>query len=292
VTFPANHRQAVVLLVFCALCWSIAGVFTRLLERAEGFEITFWRSLFCAICVVIALRLRGQTRPWQVMRAMGTAGFVSGIMWAVMFTCFMVALTLTSVANAALVVSLSPLMAAVLAWSVLGERIRLITWLSIGLALGGMAWMMREGVSSQGLAGMVVALGVPLAAAINLVVLKRMHATVDLAPAVLSGALMCCAVTLPLAWPLSASAWDLGILALLGFVQLGIPCMLMVGAARHLAPHEIALICLLEVLLGPIWAWIGAGEAMSRATIEGGLVVLGALAVNAWFDRTPRPNAT
>jgi len=44
------------------------------------------------------------------------------------------------------------------------------------------------------------------------------------------------------------------------------------------------------VLLGPIWAWIGAGEAMGRATIEGGLVVLGALAINAWFDRAPRPS--
>ena len=290
-TFPANHRQAVLLLIVCSVCWSIAGVFTRLLESAERFEITFWRSLFCAVCVLMAMRLRGQHRPWQVIRGMGTAGLVSGLMWAVMFTCFMIALTLTSVANAALVSSLSPLMTALLAWLVLGERVPAITWISIVLALGGIVWMVSDGVSAQGVAGMVVALGVPLAAAINLVVLKRMHATIDLAPAVLTGALICCAVTLPIAWPLAATPNDLAILALLGFVQLGIPCMLMIGAVRHLAPHEIALICLLEVVLGPIWAWIGAGEAMGRTTIEGGIAVLGALALNAWLDRSPRPGA-
>ncbi len=110
----------------------------------------------------------------------------------------------------------------------------------------------------------------PVAAAINLVTLRRMRAPVDLAPAVLIGALFSCVATLPLIWPASISAHDLRILALLGVVQLALPCMLMVRAARHLAPQEIALIALLEVVLGPIWAWLGAGEAIPVATMQGG----------------------
>jgi len=59
-----------------------------------------------------------------------------------------------------------------------------------------------------------------------------------------------------------------------------VPCMLMVRAAHHLAPHEIALLGLLEVVLGPIWVWIGVGEAPSASTLQGGALVLFALLLN------------
>lgn len=292
-TSRSDHRRAIALLCFCAVCWSIAGVFVRQLDAADGFGITFWRSLFCMAAVLVALVWQQGRRALQPLRAMGLPGLISGAMWAVMFTCFSVALTFTSTANTLLVSSLSPLFAALLAWIVLGERIRAGTWASIALALGGIWWMVRAGVSADGAIGMAIALGVPLAAAINLVTLRRMHARVDLAPAVLLGALISCIATLPLAWPLAPTAHDLAILALLGTVQLALPCMLMVRAAKHLAPQEIALIALLEVVLGPIWAWLGAGEAIPAATAQGGAVVLAALAVDAWrgylLGPAPRP---
>ncbi len=133
---------------------------------------------------------------------------------------------------------------------------------------------------------MAIALCVPLAASVQFVVLKRLQAQVDLAPAVLLGALLSCAITLALAWPMRFPGDDLPILMVLGSVQLAIPCFLLVRAVGPLAPHEIALIALLEVVLGPIWAWLWAGEAVSAATLQGGLVVLGALVVNALFGRS------
>lgn len=279
-TRPRTHAGAVALLAFCALCWSIAGVFTRLLERAEGFEITFWRSFFCLVGVLGALAWTEGGRPWRPVRAMGWQGLVSGAMWAVMFICFMLALTRTSVANTMLVSSLTPLLSALLARAVLGEPIGRSTAVAIAAALAGIWWMVRDGVSAEGLSGMLIALGVPCAAAINLVILRRSRTRIDLAPAVVIGAAISCVATLPLALPFEASARDLTILALLGLVQLALPCMLMVRAARHLSAHEIALVSLLEVVLAPLWAWLGAGEAMGAATIQGGLMVIAALAVN------------
>jgi drug/metabolite transporter (DMT)-like permease len=278
--WPRTHGGAVLLLAFCAVCWSIAGVFTRLLDRAEGFEITFWRSLFCLAGVLVALAWTERGRPWRPIVAMGWPGLVSGVMWAVMFICFMLALTRTSVANVMLVTSLTPLLAALLGRIVLKERIERSTAFAIAAALGGIWWMVRDGISAEGLSGMLIALGVPTAAATNLVLLRRARAQVDLAPAVLIGAVISCVITLPLALPMEASPGDLGILALLGLVQLALPCMLMVRAARLLSAQEIALICLLEVVLGPIWAWLGAGEAMGAATVQGGVIVVTALVVN------------
>ena len=69
-------------------------------------------------------------------------------------------------------------------------------------------------------------------------------------------------------------------LGFLGVFQLGLPCMLLVIASRTLPAPQIALLGLLEVVLGPLWAWLGAGEAPGAETLAGGAIVLAALAAN------------
>lgn len=281
-TTPAQHRRAVLTLVLCTLLWSIAGVFTRHLEAARSFEVTFWRSFFAAAFVLVALAWQNGRAWWRPVVQAGRAGLVSGAMWAVMFTCFMLALTMTTVANTLVVMAISPLLAALLAWVVLKEPVAGRTWLAIGGAGLGIVWMVAGGLGGGegALAGMAVAFGVPVASAINIVTLKKSGARVDLRPAVLLGAVLSCAATFALAFPFRASGHDLAILALLGVLQLGLPCMLMVAAARHLQSHEVALLALLEVIFGPIWAWLGAGERPDTATLQGGAVVLVALVAN------------
>ncbi|MEN9761605.1 MAG: hypothetical protein RI906_1431 [Pseudomonadota bacterium] len=257
---------------------------TRHVTDVEGMELTFWRSFFCALTLLPILALHERGNPLRPVLAMGWTGLASGLMWAVMFTCFMIAIARTSVANVLLVVGLAPFLAAVAAWLVLRERIGRTTWVAIALAALGVWWMVREGVSTDGLQGMLIALGVPLASATNLVMLRKMGAKLDLAPAVLVGALLSCAISLPFAWPFNAGAYDLLLLAILGAFQLALPCWLMVGAANRLAPHEVALIALLEVVLGPLWTWLGAGEALPMATLQGGVVIIAALVGNAMLQ--------
>jgi drug/metabolite transporter (DMT)-like permease len=283
----STHARAIALMIVAATLWSIAGVITRHLSpvmQAEGrFEITFWRSLFAALTVagyLLLVRREGLRPIW----ATGWPGLISGSMWAVMFIFFMLALTLTTVANTLLVMSIGPLVTALLSWLVLRLPIPGRTWLAIGAATVGMAWMFARGGGAlpggSHVAGMLVALAVPLAAAVNLVLLQKTKARVDLVPAVFLGGAISAAIMLPLALPFQAAPRDIALLAVLGFFQLGLPCMLMVVAARHLSAPEISLLALLEVVLGPLWAWLGAGEVPAAATVTGGLLVLGALVAN------------
>jgi drug/metabolite transporter (DMT)-like permease len=143
------------------------------------------------------------------------------------------------------------------------------------------------GGQTRHLLGTAVALAVPVAAATNWTLLQHLRqrhsqgqSTPDMLPAVLLGALLSAALTLPLALPLQASPHDLGLLALLGTVQLAIPCLLAVAAAKVLPAPEIALLALLEVIFGVLWAWWGAGEAPTGAVLGGGGLVLAALAAN------------
>lgn len=283
-----THRKAVWVMVAAALMWSIAGVVSRHLEAARSFEVTFWRSAFNALALVLLLSwLRGPKVLWQSLRTGGRALWVSGLCWSVMFTAFMVALTLTSVANVLVTMSIGPLFTALLARAWLGHRLAQRTWAAIALAGVGIAWMYGHEVSAgdpRHLLGMAVALAVPVAAAINWTLLQKLKGQVgggaDMLPAVLLGALISAIVTLPLSMPFSASGNDIGLLALLGVVQLAIPCLMAVAVARVLPGPEISLLALLEVVFGVAWAWLGANEAPSTAVLTGGALVLLALAGN------------
>jgi drug/metabolite transporter (DMT)-like permease len=278
-----SHRHAVFLMICAATLWSIAGVFTRQLDAARGFEVTFWRSMFAALFVAGALLWQKKGNAIAGVRAVGKLGVLSGAMWSVMFCCFMIALTMTTVANTLIVMSISPLLTAFFAWLFLRQAIALRTWLSIAAAFVGMIWMFASGLSTMGgshLAGMAVALGVPIAASVNVITLKKAGQSIDLIPAVLIGGVLSALLMLPLSWPFQASLHDIAILATLGFFQLGLPCMIMVAASKSLSAPEISLLALLEVLLGPLWTWLGAGEVPAHATLVGGAVVLAALVFN------------
>jgi drug/metabolite transporter (DMT)-like permease len=279
-----SHRRAVFLMCAAAALWSIAGVLTRQLEQARGFEITFWRSVFAGLFVALALGAQQGARGAAAsVRKVGRWGAVSDLMWCVMFCCFMIALTLTTVANTLIVMSTSPLLTALLARLVLRHAIAPRTWLAITAAAAGIVWMFAGGmakVDARQLAGMTIAMGVPIAASINVVALKKAGQGVDLIPAVFIGAVFSIVLMAPLMWPAQASPHDLAILALLGVVQLGFPCMLMVAASHGLTAPEIGLLGLIEVLLGPVWAWLGAGEVPAQSTLTGGAVVLAALVAN------------
>ena len=279
-------------MVAVTLLWSMAGVVTRHLEAARAFEVTFWRSAFNALALAAALAALRGPRLWRDLWRAPWPLWVSGLCWSVMFTAFMVAITLTMVANVLVTLAVAPLLTALLARLLLGHRLPARTWLAIAAAGAGMGWMFHEGASahSGALLGMGVAFAVPLAAALNWTVLQHVSraeraggARTDMLPAVLVGAVISALLTLPAATPLRASPHDLGLLALLGVVQLAIPCLLAMRVARVLPAPEVALLALLEVVFGVLWAWLGAGEAPSTATLAGGTVVLVALGLNEWF---------
>jgi drug/metabolite transporter (DMT)-like permease len=280
-----THGRAVAAMVAVTLMWSIAGVVTRWLDGTAPFEMTFWRSAANAVALVVLLSLlRGPATLWRALREGGRALWLSAVCWCTMFTAFMLALTLTTVANVLVTMALAPLFTALAARFALGHKLAARTWVAIVLAGAGIAWMYgHELQGGRHLLGTLVALAVPIAAAVNWTLIQSLRGQADapdMLPAVLLGALLSSTIMLPLAWPLSASAHDIGLLSMLGLVQLAIPCLISVTVARVLSAPEISLLALLEVLFGVAWVWLGANEAPSVAVLGGGALVLIALAGN------------
>jgi drug/metabolite transporter (DMT)-like permease len=288
-----THSRAVLLMIAITLMWSIAGVVTRHLESAKSFEVTFWRSLFTLLSLLVILPLFQGRAVFTKIRHAGPYLWISGVCWSIMFTAFMVALTMSSVANVLVTMAVGPFITALMAWVFIGHRIPMRTWVAIGVAGAGIVWMhgSQVGAGPGQLAGMLVALLVPLAAAVNWTVVQRSQTQgqkIDLVPAVLVGAFISALTTLPLAFPFAATAHDLGLLALLGLVQLAIPCVLSVICASVLKAPEISLLALLEIIFGILLAWVGAGEVPAASVLTGGTLVIGALVANellGWRQR-------
>ena len=321
-----THTQAVFLMLAVTLMWSIAGVVSRQLESAARFEVTFWRSAFTALSLLVILpvwrrvdRAQGRLvdeiasssalrvwlkRHWGLIPE-SSAFWISGVCWSVMFTAFMLALTFTSVANVLIIMSIGPLLTALVARIFIGQKLAVRTWLAIVAAGAGIAYMYgsqfvqaltHPEIDTGGLVlGSLTALCVPIAAAINWTVVQRSQThgeKIDLVPSVLLGAVISSLFTLPLALPFAATAADVAWLAMLGLVQLAIPCALSVVCARVLKAPEVSLLALLEVIFGILLAWIWANEVPGDEVLRGGSLVIGALVINellGWRSRAGSP---
>lgn len=285
-TVKLTHNKAVLLMLAVTLMWSTAGVVTRHLEHAQKFEVTFWRSAFMVLCLLGILPVVQGRNVFKRMRHGGIALWFSGLCWCGMFTFFMLAIMLTTVANVLVTMSLAPLFTALAARLFIGHHIPLRTWVAIVVAGMGIVYMygsqLGQGAS---LVGTLLALCVPISGAANWTVTQHAHAQghdVDLMPAILIGGVFSVLITLPLAWPFQASNHDLGLLFGLGLVQLAIPCVLVVICAKVLKAPEVALLGLLEVIFGILLAWVGAGEVPGHDVLVGGTLVIGALVANEW----------
>jgi drug/metabolite transporter (DMT)-like permease len=284
-----THRRALLVMLAVTLLWSIAGVVSRHLEAARSFEVTFWRSAACAVALagILSWQRGGARALWRGIRQGGALMWWSGLCWSVMFTAFMMALTLTTVANVLITMALAPLFTALISRVWLGHRLAPRTWVAIMVAGAGIAWMFGSQLSGEGapLLGTLVALTVPIGGA-TMWTLAQYNAhrhpdeRADMLPAVLIGAVISSLLTLPPAWPMQGTLRDVGLLSMLGVIQLAVPCLLAVAAGKVLKAPEASLLGLLEIIFGVTWTWLGTAESPTPAVLGGGALVIGALAGN------------
>ncbi len=271
------------------ICWSLSGIIVRNTSVSNNWEVVFWRSCFSFLFLAGWLSLTHGRVVIPELRRVGWIGLASGALFATMITFFLLALTLTTVANTQAIVCLAPFTGALAGWVLLRERLPMRTCVAMAFAMVGVTLMFVESLGTGRMLGNVVALLVPLAYGVNVAILRKSHAQADMVMAVLIGSFISALVTLPLAWPFQASSHDLALLAFMGVGQLAIGCILFVRATPHLTAAETSLIGLLESLLAPLWVWVGVGERPSSIALVGGLIVIGSLLLNEVFALRRKP---
>lgn len=277
-----SRTKGLVLIVLSNLCFSTGGVIVRsVAEPPDGFEVVMWRSVAMAAAIAALLLASHGADVARQMRAVGLAGVLSASFLALTFFAYILSVMHTTVANTTVTMSLAPFFTAIAGLLFLGEQVPRRAWLAMALAAIGLATMVLDSLSGDGMFGILLALGVPLGVAGNVVVNRRLGQHVDLLPTVFVAGVISIAIALPLALPLSASPRDIGVILLMGVVQLAGGCTFLTLAMRHLSAAEVGLYMLLETGFGPLWVWLAHGERPANLALIGGAIIVAALVLNA-----------
>lgn len=273
---------AVLLLATSALIFSTGGLFIRELDHPRAWQTVFWRSLAACISLALLIIWRERSNPLRAVVRIGRPGWAVGAAFCASSIGMVVALTKTSVAIVLVIFALSPLAAAVMAWILIGERVRNYTWMAIGITVAGVAFMVSGPGAGGSTSGALIALVIPLAFGYGTVMIRR-HSEIAMAPAMLLSAAISSVISLPFAHPFDISRHDLLLLLAFGFAQLGIGLTLFsIGAARAPAT-DVALLSMLEPIMGPIWVWIFVSEYPGVPALIGGSTVFVALAAHTVY---------
>ena len=281
-----------VLVITAGICWSFAGLVIRLTENVSEWQILFYRSVFLVVTLLTYIALKNQGGVLRAFSQAGRSAGVAGMFLSVGFAFWIFAITHTTVANALFVLSSSSFIAAFLGRVVLKESVRLSTWIYMGAAAGGVAIMVIEAIGVGTLLGNLFALGAATSFAVFAVALRR-ERNIDMTPAVcwagiwamLIGATMIMLDNLTF----SISLHDVLLCASLGVFQVGLGLILFTAGSRYIPTAELVLLSLTEVVLGPVWVWVGIHEIPTLYTLAGGLIVLGAIASQAIHGAKRRP---
>jgi drug/metabolite transporter (DMT)-like permease len=283
----AQVRRGRLFVALAAVAWSTAGILQRELSVDVATQLA-GRAFFAVLALLAYIAVAERGALGRAFRAVGRAGLAVAGLMAIASASFIVALNHSTVANILFMQALAPVLAAVLGMAV-GEKVLPRTWIAMAVALAGVA-VMVGGPSRPSALGLGLSLLMTTSFAATLVITRHKR-EVSMAPATCLSQVIVLVIAAPLADPGSATPRDLALMIALGVGQIGLGLVFLTIGARLIPAAEVALITLLEVVLGPLWVWIFLNERPGAATLVGGAIVLGAVAIQAGSDTEPQPLA-
>ncbi len=275
----SQHLRGVLITALGVLIISPDGLLTRLIQT-DHWTLIFWRTLLLSFGMCLLANMVYPKDTWQRYKTVGKAGLMMAVLFSLGTVSFITAITHTSVANTLIILSTTPLSAALIGLVFFREKIILRTWCAIALVAIGV-YVISSDSDSHGATlygDMAAMLGAFFLAAGFTVVRRRPQVSVF--PAISISGMLTAIAVFPLAQPLSITQQDLGYLLIMGVYMLPLGTALMFIGPKYVPASEVGLMLLLESVLGPTWVWLALDEVPGRATLVGGGIILSTLAIN------------
>lgn len=271
-----DHLKGLLITSLGVLCLVPDSLFVRLIE-AEALAIAFWRGLVAGLLIALFVVARMGPRAFGEVLRGGWHSYAYILLFGISAPGFVLAISLTSVANVVFILASMPVFAAVFSRIALGEVITArMVWTMLGVFVG-LAILILGSKDNEvtSLAGDLVALGVSacFAAALTTVRAARARSMLPAVPIAFAGAALVIALFVDVMAPFAAF-WPL-LLAHGAFIA--VASGLMVLGPRYLGSAEVSLLILLETVLAPLLVWAVVGEDPGFWALVGGGVVIAVL---------------
>jgi drug/metabolite transporter (DMT)-like permease len=273
----SDHLKGIAITAAGITVLSLDAPLIRLIE-ADGVTVAVWRGLLMTLgLVVLALAIAPRRFP-RDLRSLSPADVFAAACLATGNLCFVLAAKLIPVANLLLIVAIVPLMTALTARILLGERLSRSTAIGIGGAILGIAVLVSGDLSLSGnLLGHLVAFGVTIVTGLFFTLLRKGRARSPAPVLVVSGLILGIGM-LPVAWPAHVPDASLPWMLLLGLGVMPVAWIMISQGPRYLPAAEASFLMLLETVLGPVWAWLILAELPTDRAFVGGAIVLASVA--------------
>jgi drug/metabolite transporter (DMT)-like permease len=273
VDIAREQRRGRIYVALAAVAWSTAGLLQRELTVGIATQLG-GRALFAVLGLLAFVAVAERGRVVRAFASIGRAGLAVAALMAASSTAFIVALNYTSVANVLFMQAIAPILAAALG-TLVGERVGRRTWIAMAIGVGGVG-LMVGGPSHPSFVGVALSLLMSISFA-GAIVITRRQRSVSMAPATCLSQALVLACAAPFMSLRDAGTQDVTLLAALGIGQIGLGLILLSIGVRLIPAAEVALITLLEIVLGPLWVWAALNEQPAATTVAGGAVVLAAV---------------
>jgi len=269
------------------LILSLAGVLLltpdalilRLADGVGAFEGSFLRSFFMAIgWTAIIWFLKGN--PFHALRRISPLGWLAAVVLSLDILAFVTAVQNTTIANTLMMFAAVPAFAAIMGWWILRERIDNLLAVTIAVSFCGLGLIFWDGIGLGSLLGDTAALFAGLLYALYIVLIKRSGRDEVVETLCVAG-IIAALSALPFADLSTVPLRSALIIAAQSSLLLPLAFALYFSGTRYLLATQVALIGLLEPVLGPIWAWVFLDEAPGPRSLLGGAIVICALAMDA-----------
>ncbi|NNE51206.1 MAG: DMT family transporter [Sulfitobacter sp.] len=255
------------------------SLFVRLID-AEALTIAFWRLFLVGLGTSIWLLTREGTAPFRGVLRTGHLGLIYMIGVGASGLLFILAVSLTSVANVVFIIASLPVFAAIFSRIFLAEPFSVRTLMTIAAVVPGLAIIAYGSgeTKNASLVGDILAFGVSALYAAALTAARQARAT-SMVPGMAMGCLLAGLFIAPFAAPLSVPTSEVPLVAAhAGFILFS--SVLLAIGPRYIPSAEVGLLVLLESVLAPVLAWVVVGENPGPYAVLGGGIVIGALFVS------------
>lgn len=274
------------LILFGGFCLSWGGFIVKSFEEASVWQILFLRSFFFLIALVFFLLITYKKNTFKIIKNSGLPAVIGGFVMSLSFIAFVLAMSNTAVANVVFIISTQTMFLAIFGYFYLKEKVSLIAFISILLAMTGITIMIGDSISTGSLFGNLVALAIPINFSI-LVMIIRKNSNLDMIPAIFYSGIFSCLYGFYLAESFIFTNYDIFLGFLLGVPQLAVGFICITIGSRSTASATIGLLMLTETICAPIWVWLFLNEIPPLSVFIGGLVIIIAIIIKSFDKNNP-----
>ena len=277
-----SNQQRGTLLAFTAIMFITPDSLLIRLSNVESWNLIFYRGIIPFFAVLIGLLI---VQKGQVISSLISNGW-HGIAYSITFTIsnifFVISIESTNVANTLIMLSLAPMISAIISFIFLKENPDKKTWIAITITTFAVIYIFfdsfEKGDIKGNFFGLICAFGMAIGA-----VIIRSAKKVNLVPSAMMGKLFVALVALIFVDKFSLEGKDLVIIPAMGIFCVAIPFVLITLAPRYITAPEVNLFFLLETILGPLWVWLVIHEQPSIETLIGGTIIISTIAIHSFL---------